>query len=120
MWVTRLTAAGVAWLGPDMIVIAGERSGAIGALSAAAMYAEGPRRNVPGFSGLVPMTRILMVERVTHAKRGPLAAGAAAEGAGACLHRTTAAAKNTKHRAAVTPSRPAPRPSVRGEPGCDR
>lgn len=29
-----------------------------------AKYAEGPRRNVPGYSSLVPMTRILLAERV--------------------------------------------------------
>jgi tRNA (cmo5U34)-methyltransferase len=31
--------------------------------AAVAKYAEGPRRNVPGYSGLVPMTRILLAER---------------------------------------------------------
>jgi len=31
---------------------------------AVAKYAEGPRRNVPGYSGLVPMTRILLAERM--------------------------------------------------------
>lgn len=31
---------------------------------AVAKYAEGPRRNVPGYSGILPMTRILLAERV--------------------------------------------------------
>lgn len=31
---------------------------------AVAKYAEGPKRNVPGHSGLLPMTRILLAERV--------------------------------------------------------
>lgn len=31
---------------------------------AVAKYAEGPRRNVPGYSSLVPMTRILLAERM--------------------------------------------------------
>ena len=31
---------------------------------AVARYAEGPKRNVPGYSGLLPMTRILLAERV--------------------------------------------------------
>lgn len=31
---------------------------------AVANYAEGPKRNVPGYSGILPMTRILLAERV--------------------------------------------------------
>ncbi|MBN8757516.1 MULTISPECIES: class I SAM-dependent methyltransferase [Variovorax] len=31
---------------------------------AVAKYAEGPKRNVPGYSGILPMTRILLGERV--------------------------------------------------------
>ncbi|MDP9602297.1 class I SAM-dependent methyltransferase [Variovorax sp. NFACC27] len=31
---------------------------------AVAKYAEGPKRNVPGYSGLLPMTRILLAEHV--------------------------------------------------------
>lgn len=37
---------------------------AFGDRDAVANYAEGPRRNVPGFDSLLPMTRILLAERV--------------------------------------------------------
>jgi len=37
---------------------------AFGDRDAVARYAEGPRRNVPGYGSLVPMTRILLAERV--------------------------------------------------------